>query len=211
MIILGLTGSIGMGKTTAANAFRFLGVKVYDADYTIHTLMKPGGSAVNKVLKIFPDVGIDGGIDRQFLGTIVFADKKKLQKLESILHPLVKKEKNAFLAINARKNESLVVLDIPLLLETRSEVQCDGVVVVSAPAAVQKRRVLQRSGMSIERFQGILDCQIENHHKCRKADFVVQTGLGRSHSLRAISKIIRAAKRWQPRHWLPAYSKRKGT
>jgi len=207
MIILGLTGSIGMGKTTAANAFRSLGVKVYDADYIVHSLMRPGGVAVNKVLKTFPNLAMDGGVDRQALGKIVFADKKKLQKLESILHPLVKERKNAFLATNARKNERLVVLDIPLLLETGGEIQCDGVVVVSAPATVQKRRVLQRPGMTIERFQRILDCQIENNHKCRRADFVVQTGLGRLHSLRAISKITRTVKLWPPRHWLPAYNK----
>ena len=211
MIILGLTGSIGMGKTTAANVFRSLGVKVYDADCIVHSLMKPGGAAVNKILKKFPGLSIDGGIDRQSLGTIVLADKKKLQKLESILHPLVKERKHAFLATNARKNERVVVLDIPLLLETGSETQCDGVVVVSAPATVQKRRVLMRPGMTIERFQKILDSQIENNHKCRRADFVVQTGLGRLHSLRAISKITTTVKHWPPRHWLPAYSKREGT
>jgi dephospho-CoA kinase len=196
-----------MGKTTAANAFRSLGVKVYDADYTVHRLLKPGGAAVDKVIKAFPDMSVDGEVDRQSLGTFVFSDKKKLQKLESILHPLVKKRKNAFLATNARKNERLVVLDIPLLFETGGEIQCDGVVVVSAPAIVQRRRVLQRPGMTVERFQGILDCQITNNYKCSKADFVVQTGLGRLHSLRAISKIITTVKLWPSHHWQPAYNK----
>ena len=208
MIILGLTGSIGMGKTTAANAFRSLGVCVYDADYTVHSLMKSGGTAVAEILKVFPGTSMNGGINRQALVTVILSDKEKLTKLEGILHPLVKEKKNAFLAINARRNERLVVLDVPLLLETGGENQCDGVVVVSAPTIVQKRRVLMRPGMTIEHFQMILDRQIENNRKCRMADFVVQTGLGRSHSLRAIAQIITKTKAWPPRHWLPTYNKR---
>jgi len=207
MIILGLTGSIGMGKTTAANAFRSLGVCVYDADNTVHNLMKPGGAAVTQILKVFPNTYVNGGINRQALVTTILTDKKKIEKLENILHPLAQEKQNAFLAINARRNKRLVVLDIPLLLETGGERKCDGVVVVSAPNIVQRRRVLGRPSMTVEYFQMILDRQIENNHKCHMADFVVQTGLGRLHSLRAIDKIIKKTKTWTPRHWPPTYNR----
>ena len=209
MVILGLTGSIGMGKTTAANAFRSLNVCVYDADHVAHNLMMPGGAALEKVLEIFPNVSMDGGIDRQALGAIALADDMKLQELESILHPLVRRKENAFLATTARRRERLVVLNIPLLLETGGDARCDGVVVVSAPATIQKRRVLRRPGMTGERFQMILDRQIEDSDKCRVADFVIQTGLGRLHSLRAIANIVTVTKLWPPRHWPPAYNSRK--
>ena len=209
MIILGLTGSIGMGKTTAANAFRSLGVCVFDADHVAHNLMMPGGAAVNEVLKIFPDVVINGGINRQALGSIVFADVKKMQDLENIIHPWVRRKEIAFLASTARRRERLVVLDIPLLLETGGDTRCDGVVVVSAPATVQKRRVLGRPDMTNKRFQMIMDLQIEDDDKCRMANFVVQTGLGRSHSLRAITDIVTVTKSWLPHHWSPAYNSKK--
>jgi dephospho-CoA kinase len=209
MIVLGLTGSIGMGKTTAANIFRSLGVCVFDADLAVHNLMMSNGVAVNKVLEMFPAVAKDGGIDRQALGAIVLDDNMKLQELENILHPLVRSKENAFLATAARRRECLVVLDIPLLLETGGNTRCDGVVVVSAPATIQRRRVLRRPGMTRERFRVIMSRQIEDSHKCRMADFVVQTGLGRIHSLRAIANIVTVTRLWAPRHWLPAYNSRK--
>ena len=207
MIILGLTGSIGMGKTTAANAFRYLHVPVYDADRVVHSLMERGGAAVEEVIKVFPNVAKNGSVDRYTLSTIVLADKNKLQELENILHPLVKKRQNHFLAITARRREPLVVLDIPLLLETGSEKNCDGVVVVSAPSIIQKHRVLKRPGMTVERFQMILDRQIESKLKCRMATFIVPTGLGRSYSLRKIAKIVTITKLWPSRHWAPTYRK----
>jgi len=196
-----------MGKTTAANAFRSLNVCVFDADKTVHNLMKPGGAAVAEILKAFPDIALNGGIDREALVTIILADKTRLKKLENILHPLVKEKQNSFLAISARRNERLVVLDIPLLFEIGGERQCDGVVVVSAPAIIQKRRVLGRPNMTTEHFQMILDLQIENRRKCCRADFVVQTGLGRLHSLRTITTIVKKTKNWSQRHWLPIYKK----
>ena len=208
MIILGLTGSIGMGKTTAGNIFRSLGVCVFDADRVVHNLMMANGAAVNKVLENFPRVAKEGGIDRQALGAIVFNDVMKLQNLENILHPLVRTKENAFLATCARRRERLVVLDIPLLLETGGHARCDAVVVVSAPATIQKRRVLRRPGMTSDYFQVIMGRQIEDIHKCHTADFVVQTGLGRLHSLRAIANILKVTRHWAPRHWLPAYNLR---
>jgi dephospho-CoA kinase len=209
MIILGLTGSIGMGKTTAANIFRSLGVCVFDADRAVHNLVMPNGTAVKKVLEIFPDVAMDGGIDRQALGAVVLDDDMKLQELENILHPMVRSKENAFLATTARRRERLVVLDIPLLLETGGNTRCDGVVVVSAPATIQRRRVLRRPGMTSEHLQVIMGRQIEDSHKCRMADFVVKTGLGRIHSLRAIAHIVKVTRLWAPCHWRPAYNSRK--
>ena len=208
MIILGLTGSIGMGKTTAANAFRSLSVCVHDADLAVHKLMVPGGAAVDEVLNVFPGVAMDGCIDRQALGAIVFADDSKLQQLEGILHPLVRRKEHAFLAAAARRRERLVVLDIPLLLETGGDARCDGVVVVSAPVAIQKSRVLRRPGMTDGRLQAIMGHQINDVDKCHMADFVVQTGLGRAHSLRAIANIVTVTKSWSPRHWPPVHNSR---
>jgi dephospho-CoA kinase len=204
LIILGLTGSIGMGKTTAANMFRSLKVAVFDADHIVHNLTMHGGDAVGEVLKAFPDVATNGGVDRQALGTIVFSNKNKLKKLENILHPYVRSKQKSFLATTARTRKHLVVLEIPLLLETGNGNCCDAIVVVNAPATIQKRRVLQRPGMTVERYNSIMDLQIENNYKCRMADFVIQTGLGRLHSLRKIIKIVELTKLWRPRHWRPS-------
>ncbi len=204
MVILGLTGSIGMGKTTAAKAFRTLGIAVHDADKTVHKLMEPGGGAFGAVLAAFPGVAKNGVIDRQALGAQVFDDRAALQKLETILHPLVRKIQTAFLCNAARRGEKLVVLDIPLLLETGGEVRCDAVVVVSAPTIVQKQRVLARAEMTQERLAAILDRQLADREKRRMADFVVKTGLSRAHSLRQIVNIVRVTKSWRPRQWSPA-------
>ncbi len=204
MVILGLTGSIGMGKTTAAKVFRILGVAVHDADKAVHKLMEPGGAACDAVLAAFPGVEKNGVIDRQALGTQVFGERAALQKLENILHPLVRKMQTAFLCNAARRGEKLVVLDIPLLLETGGEVRCDAVVVVSAPAVIQKQRVLARTGMTRERLSAILDKQVADREKRRMADFVVKTGLSRAHSLRQIVNIVRVTKSWRPRQWSPA-------
>jgi len=204
MLILGLTGSIGMGKTTAAKVFRMLGVAVHDADKAVHKLMKPGGAACEAVLAAFPGVAKNGAIDRQALGTQVFGDHAALQKLENILHPLVRKMQTAFLCNAARRGEKLVVLDIPLLLETGGAVHCDAVVVVSAPTIIQKQRVLARPGMTPERLGAILGKQLADREKRRMADFVVKTGLSRAHSLRQIVNIVRVTKSWRPRRWSPA-------
>jgi len=204
MVILGLTGSIGMGKTVAAMAFRRFGVAVYDADKVVHTLMAQGGAAEAAVMDAFPDAAKDGAIDRQALGAIVFADDWRLQQLENILHPLVRQKQIAFLAAVARRRERLVVLDIPLLLETGGEARCDGVVVVSAPATVQKQRVLSRPGMTPRRLNAILDRQLVDQDKRWMADFVVETGLSRRHSLCQIANIVRITKSWGACAWSPA-------
>ena len=193
-----------MGKTTAAKVFRALGVPVHDADLNVHRLMQADGAAFDAVAAAFPGVEKNGVIDRQALGERVFGDDSKLKQLENVLHPLVRQKERHFLAVAARRGERLVVLDIPLLLETGGDHRCDGVVVVSAPLVIQKKRVLKRPGMTEQRLQSILKRQIDDKIKCRMADFIVRTGLGRSHSLREIANIAKVTQSWRPRHWSPA-------
>jgi len=203
MIILGLTGSIGMGKTVAAGDFRRLGVPVHDSDAAVHRLLAKGGAAVEQVGDAFPNVVVDGAVDRAALGKVVFGDTPALRKLESILHPIVRTEKDCFLKRMARRRVPLVVLDIPLLFETNGQVACDAVAVVSAPLRVQRQRVLARPGMTVERFESVLNYQMLDQMKRQKADFVIQTGLGRRHSLRQITAIVRMVSTWEGRKWPP--------
>jgi dephospho-CoA kinase len=203
MIILGLTGSIGMGKTTAANNFKSLGVPTHDADAAVHSLLVKGGDAVAEIEKTFPGVVHNGAVDRQRLGAIVFDDDVALHRLESILHPQVARHKHRFLAHAARAGARVVVLDVPLLFETGGEKNCDGVVTVSAPAFVQTARVLARPGMTQEKLKAILARQMPDAEKRRRADFIVPTGLGRVENLRAIRKILSSVRYWRGRHWPP--------
>ena len=201
MVILGLTGSIGMGKSTAAADFRRLRVAVHDADETVHALMAPGGAAFDQICQVFPGVRSKVGIDRKRLGDLVFADMAALKKLEAILHPLVRKQKTEFLKRSALRRQNLVVLDVPLLFETGGEAKCDAVVVVTAPTFVQRARVMARPGMTTEKFESILAKQVPDLIKRRSADFVVQTGLGRTASLRKIRHIAHTAPFLKPNKW----------
>ena len=201
MVILGLTGSIGMGKSTAAADFRRLRVAVHDADETVHALMAPGGAAFDQICQVFPGVRSKVGIDRKRLGDLVFADMAALKKLEAILHPLVRKQKTEFLKRSALRRQNLVVLDVPLLFETGGEAKCDAVVVVTAPTFVQRARVMARPGMTTEKFESILAKQVPDVIKRRSADFVVQTGLGRIESLRKIRHIVHTAPSLKPNKW----------
>jgi dephospho-CoA kinase len=201
MIVLGLTGSIGMGKTTAALAFRNLGVAVYDADRAVHSLMAAGGAAAAVVKDAFAGVEKDGGVDRRALGALVFGKSGSLQELEKILHPLVKQMQTQFLANAARRRQKLVVLDVPLLFETGGQACCDGTVVVSAPAPIQRQRVMARSGMTEKRLESILSYQLADQKKRHKADFVVLTGLSRHHSYCQIANIVNVTKVWKSRKW----------
>ena len=203
MIILGLTGSIGMGKTVAANVFRSCLVPVHDADKAVHDLMAPGGGAFDEIAKRFPEAVERGKINRKRLGDIVFRDAEDLKRLESILHPLVRTHKRRFLGVAARRQQPLVVLDVPLLFETNGQHQCDGVVTVSAPWFVQRARVLSRPGMTSEKFAAILAKQMPDSEKRRRSDFVVRTGNGRLESLCAIRKIIQDVRFWRGSHWPP--------
>jgi dephospho-CoA kinase len=191
MIVLGLTGSIGMGKSTAAEMFRRLGVPVHDADAEVHRLLGPGGAAVEEVGAAFPGVVEAGAVDRKALGAQVFGDAEALRRLEAILHPKVRAATDAWLARQRRRRAPLVVLDIPLLFESGAEARCDAVAVVTAPAVVQRARVLSRPGMSEARLRAILDQQTPDAEKRRRADFLVHTGLGKNHTLRSLKRIVR--------------------
>lgn len=192
MIVLGLTGSIGMGKSTAAAMLRRLGVPLFDADLAVHRLLAPSGAAVSAVSAEFPGVETQaGGIDRALLGQRVFADPAALRRLEAILHPMVAAEERRFLARLWARRVPLAVLDIPLLFETGAERRCDYVLVVSAPALVQRQRVLRRPGMTEIRLNAILRKQMPDHRKRQRADFVVPTGAGRGVTLRRLKSIVR--------------------
>ncbi|MEK9753850.1 MAG: dephospho-CoA kinase [Rhodospirillaceae bacterium] len=203
MIILGLTGSIGMGKTTAAENFRRLGVRVHDADAAVHRLMAPGGAAARRVAEAFPSALAGDAIDRRQLGALVFHNDTELERLETILHPLVGVSRDRFLAEAARAGECVVVLDVPLLFETGGETRCDAVCVVSAPAFTQRQRVLKRPGMTAEKLDAILVRQMPDAEKCRRADFLIPTGLGRVENFRAVATILSTVRHWQGRHWPP--------
>lgn len=175
---VGLTGSIGMGKSTAATIFRELGIPVHDADAAVHQLLDIKGDAVLKIASVFPDALVvhpngDKSVNRQALGAHVFHDKDALKKLEAILHPLVREKTDNFVANHAAQGAEIVVLDIPLLFETKGEDRCDVIVVVNTSPAIQRERVLSRPGMSEKKFQAILSHQIPNDEKIKRADFVI--------------------------------------
>jgi dephospho-CoA kinase len=199
MVVLGLTGSIGMGKSTAAAMLRRLGVPVHDSDAAVHRLLGRNGAAVAQVAAAFPGTEGPDGIDRAALGRRVFGDAAALRRLERILHPMVRAESARFLRRMAARRAKLVVLDIPLLFETGGEARCDAIVVVSAPPFLQRARVLRRPGMDAARLAAILAKQMPDGEKRRRADFVVPTGLGRRETLRRLAEIVRVAGAAQPR------------
>lgn len=192
MFVLGLTGSIAMGKSTAAAMFRQQSVPVHDADRAVHQLLARGGGAVAAIETAFPGVVIDGAVDRPALGRRVFGDTQALRMLETIIHPLVVADRNRFLGEQARRHTPVVVLDIPLLFETGGRDRVDKVVVVSAPAEVQRERVLARPGMTAEKFEAILARQVPDAEKRRLADFVVDTGAGMEAARDSVGQIIEA-------------------
>jgi dephospho-CoA kinase len=191
MKVLGLTGSIGMGKSTAAAMLRRLGVPVHDADATVHRLMGAGGAAVPRIEALFPGVTKNGAVDRPELGRRVFADPAALRRLEAILHPMVRDEERRFLARQRRRGVRLVVLDVPLLFETGGQRRCDKVAVVSAPAFLQAQRVLKRPGMTAARLAAVRAQQMPDAEKRRRADFVIPTGTGMAPALRRLRAIVR--------------------
>ncbi len=191
MIVVGLTGSIGMGKSTAAAMIRRLGIPVFDADLAVHRLMAKGGRAVAPIAARFPDVEIGGAIDRKALGRAVFGQKAELKALEAILHPIVREAEQRFIRSTALTRQGLVVLDIPLLFESRRDLDCDVTIVVTAPAFLQRQRVLRRPGMTDERLRQILALQMPDAEKRRRADFVIQTGLGQAPALYQLKRILK--------------------
>lgn len=176
MKLIGLTGSIGMGKSTVAQMFAEEGAAIYDADAAVHMVYAPGGAAVGPVSEAFPGALKEGGIDRAALSAQVLNNPDALKKLESIVHPIIRGAQIAFLAEQRAAGAAFVVLDIPLLLEHGRPNSLDAVVVVSAPAAAQRERVLARPGMSEEKFVAILARQMPDADKRKLADFVIETG-----------------------------------
>lgn len=177
MIRVGLTGSIGMGKSAVLAMFADLGAAVWDADAAVHRLYAPGGAGVGPVGAAFPDAIRDGGVDRAALSALVLGAPEALKRLEAIIHPLVADDRARFLAAAEKDGAAMAVLDIPLLFENGAERAFDAVVVVSAPAPVQRERVLARPGMSEEKFAAILALQIPDAQKRQRADYVVDTGV----------------------------------
>ena len=210
--VLGLTGSIAMGKSTASSMFRAFGIPVFDADAAVHDLFVPGGSAVRPVLEAFRDCGSqEHGIDRKALGRAVFDNPEALRRLETIVHPLVRTTQRQFLVMQAAARRPLAVMDIPLLYETGGDKLMDAVAVVSAPAFLQAQRVLRRPGMSRQRLDAILARQMPDRLKRRRADFVIPTGLGRRLSVQAIFSIIDQVSRRHARAWPDRWAARRQT
>lgn len=177
MIVLGLTGSIGMGKSTVAKMFAEEGAAAFDSDAAVHALYAPGGAAVEAVAAAFPGAGKNGGIDRGALGALVMNDPAAFKRLEQIVHPFVREAQVAFAEAQRGAGARVVVFDIPLLFETGGGDLVDKVVVVSAPADVQRARVLARPGMTEEKFERLLTRQMPDAEKRARADFVIDTGV----------------------------------
>lgn len=190
LLVAGLTGSIGMGKSTVAQRFRDLGIGVLDADAVVHDLYR--GAAVEPVGAAFPGSIIDGAVDRAKLSAMLMAAPERFKDLERIVHPLVKGEEMAFLAAEAGRGARLAVLEIPLLFETNGDARVDVTVVVSAPADVQRARVLEREGMTAEKFEQIVSRQVPDAEKRRRADFVVDTGQELEATYREVDAIVAA-------------------
>lgn len=178
MILIGLTGSIGMGKSTTSGFFAEAGAMIWNADEAVHRLYAKGGSAVAPVADAFGDVVVDGMIDRDRLAAALGQNGEAFKKLEAIVHPLVGEDRTNALADARAAGVKLAVLDIPLLFETGGDAYVDAVVVVSAPARIQRQRVLARDGMTEDRFEAILARQMPDGEKRARADFVIDTGSG---------------------------------
>ncbi len=192
---VGLTGSIGMGKTETAKLFARLGLPVFDADATVHALYGPDGAGTAAIAARFPDAVTAEGVDRARLARIVAADASALRELEALVHPLVRDAEDRFIDAARARNEELVILDIPLLFETGRNKTMDALVVVSAPEAVQRARVLKRTGMTPEKLEAILARQVPDAKKRAQADFVVETDKGLDHALAQVKRVAAELRR----------------
>lgn len=192
MIVIGLTGSIGTGKSATAAMFAAHGIPVYDADAAVHALYAPGGAAVAPVEAAFPGVSVGGAIDRQKLAGHVLGDPQALKKLEAIVHPLVRAREKEFLGRARAMRAPAAILEIPLLFETGDAKRCDLIVVTSAPADIQRQRVLERDGMTDEKLDAILNKQMSDEAKRRHAHFVVETQHGFEAAEKQVEDIVRA-------------------
>jgi len=190
--LIGLTGSIGMGKSETAKMFAKLGIPVYDSDAAVHRLYEKGGAAVAEIEKAFLGCVVDGAVDRTALTAVLTADKQRFQELERIVHPLVAREQQRFLQDAMAAGAEMVLLDIPLLFETGGHARMDAVVVVSAPADVQRARVLARPGMSAGKLDHILARQVPDAEKRARAHFVIETGKGLDHAFEQVKEVVAA-------------------
>jgi dephospho-CoA kinase len=188
MFVIGLTGSIGMGKTATAKMFAEEGVPVHDADAAVHRLYE--GEAAPLIEKAFPGTTAAGKVDRDSLGQRVLGNDLAMKRLEAIVHPLVRQAEERFLMQAEQQGAKAAVLDIPLLYETQGDRRCDAVVVVSAPAELQRQRAFERAGMTEQKFDAILAKQIPDVEKRRRADFVVDTSLGFDHARAQVRDIL---------------------
>ncbi len=208
MIVIGLTGSIGMGKSAVTNMFARLGVPGHDADSAVHELMAPGGKAYFAITAAFPffeypqvytkkingPFGKNRYLDRKGLGAVVFNDAEKRSELEGILHPLVRQSQNDFIARMKRMGKDMVVLDIPLLFETDAHHYVDVTINIAAPYHVQRARVLARPNMTEDKFHAILNNQMPSAEKSRMADYTIPTGLNRAETYAAVREVLRDIK-----------------
>jgi len=187
---IGLTGSIGMGKTATGKIFSELGLPLYDADAAVHKLYGPGQKGSEKIKEKFPNsINPDGSVNRESLSTEVLGDPEKIKSLENIIHPLVGEDRKVFFDENAKAKA--VVLDIPLLFETGGEKFVDYIVVVDAPREIQEERVLSRPNMTKEKFEKIITQQIPNHEKKKKADFIVDTSISIEDARNQVANIVK--------------------
>ena len=191
MIVIGLTGGIGMGKSTLARQFELLGAQICNADVIVHSLLGVGGGAVGAVGKAFTGSVRDGAVDRAALRKLIFNDEKQRKKLEAILHPLVVQEEDRFVQREKCLGARYAILDIPLLFETGAQARCDFTVLASAPRFIQRQRVLARPGMNEELFEKITAAQMSEREKEQLADFIVPTSLGKAYSFSCLKHIMK--------------------
>lgn len=191
---LGLTGSIGMGKSTVGKMFETLGLPLYNVDARIHDLYEPGGVAVGPVGEIFPDAIIDGRVDRPTLSKLVVGNDDAIRKLEKIVHPLVGQDRHEFISKAEQDGHAFVLLDVPLIFETGGEKNFDHIIVVSAPKDVQKKRVLARDDMTEEKFEAILARQLPDAEKRERADFVINTDCSEEETLDQVKTLVEKLK-----------------
>jgi dephospho-CoA kinase len=190
MIVIGLTGSIGMGKSVLAEQFRELGIPVHEADQTVHRLLRESP----QIRGAFPYAFEGGAMNRDVMARRVYDDDAHRKQLENILHPLVRADRKAWLAAQAGQGHEMAVIDVPLLFETGLEAICDYVVCVTAPADVQRERVLGRPGMTVERFEKILKIQMPDAQKRAQSDLVIDTSRGRDATLDDVKKLVESAR-----------------
>ena len=189
MRIIGLTGSIATGKSSVSDMFRYLRIPVHDADRSVHNFLGPHGLAVSDIIAAFGDVGnLDNGIDRQKLGDIIFSDPEAKNRLELIVHPLIWQDRQKFFKHMRLQNRKIVVVDIPLLFETGSDMVCDNIICVWAPYFLQRQRALHRAGMTQQKLDAILNNQLPQHIKMQLADFCLPTGLGKAYTYKLLKR-----------------------